>query len=499
MTEKLEALKEKLAEVFNLYTVAALLDWDQQTYMPPGGAEDRAEQTALITQLAHERLVSDEVGRLLDDLSSEYSADDDSDGAALVRVTKDRFDRSRKLPSDFVAEMARHTALSHEVWVKARADNHFKHFESALEKLLDLKRRQTELVGYTDNRYDALLHDYEPYMKSAHVKNVFDGLRREIVPLVKAATQNAEAVSDAPIIQPFDIDKQRAFGEMVIKRFGFDFERGRQDVAVHPFCTTIGFGDIRLTTRYKDNDLGDALFSTMHEAGHGMYEQGIPKSFGRNLLAGSASLGVHESQSRLWENVIGRSRGFWSYFYPPLQETFPQLASTNVETFYRAINKSQPSFIRVEADELTYTLHIMLRFEIEQEMLDGKVRIAELPALWNAKMEDYLGIVPPTDTLGVLQDVHWSAGLMGYFPTYALGTILSVQLYEKALEAQPQIPAEMARGEFGSLLNWLRENVHRHGAKYPPAELIKRAIGGELDSAPYVKYLQTKYGELYGL
>lgn len=500
MDSKLQTLKTRLNEAHDLEKVGELLEWDQLTYMPSGGGEARAEHTATVKRLAHEKFTSDEIGQLLDDLAAKGAVGDyDSDDASLVRVARWKYNRERKLPTTLVTELARHQSAAQEIWIKARAESNFALFQPALEKMFDLKRQEAEALGPSDSIYDPLLDEYERGMKAAQVKVVFDALRAEIVPLVKAVSANADTVSNTVLHQPFDPATQREFGMMVIKKFGFDFERGHLDVAVHPFETSFSPGDVRLTTRYEPNFLNTSLFGTMHEAGHGMYEQGVSPALQRTLLCAGASLGIHESQSRLWENLIGRNRGFWKYFYPHLQATFPQLAATNLETFYRAINKVSPSFIRIEADELTYSLHIMLRFELEQEVLEGKVRVADLPAAWNAKMEDYLGLTPPNDRAGVLQDTHWSAGLIGYFPTYALGTIVSVQLFNKAVADAPDIPAQMERGEFSSLLGWLRENVHRHGKKFTPAELVKRITGGPLDSKPYVNYLKTKYGEIYRL
>ncbi len=498
---KLQTLKARLNEAHDLQMVSDLLEWDQQTYMPPGASEARSEHYATLKRLAHEKFVADEVGVLLDDLAStEVMADPDSDDACLVRVAKDEYDRKRRLPAALVGAIARHQTVAHEVWVKARSESNFELFRPALEKMFDLKRRQAEALGYTESIYDPLLHEYEPFMKTAAVKATFDGLRSEIGPLVKAVSARADAVSDAVVRQPFDVDSQRRFAVSVIRQFGFDFDCGRLDVAVHPFCSNFSPTDVRLTTRFDPNFLNPALFGAMHESGHGMYEQGVSPALQRTLLCGGASLGLHESQSRMWENLVGRSRPFWRHFFLKLQAAFPsQFGGVSMETFYRAINKVQPSLIRVEADELTYSLHIMLRFELEQEVLEGKVRVADLPAAWNAKMNDYLGIVPPDDRLGVLQDVHWASGMIGYFATYALGTIVSVQLWEKAVADVPAIPSQIEQGEFSGLLGWLRENVHRHGKKFPPAELARRATGGPLDAAPYVKYLKKKYGEIYGV
>ncbi len=497
---KLQTLKTHLNEVHDLEMAGDLLEWDQLTYMPPGGGEARAEHMATLKRLAHEKFTSDEIGRLLEELAADQTVGDyESDDASLVRVASRKYNRKRKLPTALVAEIARHQSIAQEIWVKARAENNFALFQPALEKMFDLKRQEAEALAPFDSVYDPLLDEYEPGMKTAQVKAVFDGLRAEIVPLVKAVGTKAEAVSNAALRQPFDVDRQREFGTRLVKQFGFDFERGRLDVAAHPFCTNFSPGDVRLTTRYDPNFLSTSLFGAMHESGHGMYEQGVSPALQRTLLCAGASLGIHESQSRLWENLVGRSRGLWKYFYPQLQAVFPQLAATDLEMFYRAINKVSSSLIRVEADELTYSLHIMLRFEIEQEVLTGQVRVADLPAVWNAKMDDYLGVTPPNDRLGVLQDTHWAAGLIGYFPTYALGTIVSVQLFNKAIAAVPDIPAQIERGEFAGLLGWLQQNIYRHGKKFMPTELVQRTTGGPLDSGPYVNYLKKKYGEIYGL
>jgi carboxypeptidase Taq len=499
MDPKLQILKSLLAEVYDLRMVCALLEWDQQTYMPPGGGEARAEQVATLSTVAHDRFVSDEIGVLLEDLSKDGAAgDDDSDDAGLVRWARYEYGRKRKLPAPLVGEIARHQSAAVEIWIKARADSDFKAFRPALDKMVDLKRQEADALGPYDDIYDPLLQEYEPGMSSAQVKVEFDRLRSEIVPLVKAIRPRVDSVSDAVLRQPFDVQKQREFGERVIRRFGYDFERGRLDMAVHPFCTSFSVDDVRITTRFVPDFLNTALFGTMHEAGHAMYEQGVSPALKRSLIAAGASLGMHESQSRLWENLVGRSRPFWKFFYPRLQATFPQVTA-DLESFYRAINRVQPSFIRIEADELTYSLHIMLRFEIERALLEGQVRVADLPEVWNEKMRDYLGVTPPNDALGVLQDIHWSSGLIGYFPTYALGTVISVQLFEAALEDQHDIPARIERGDFSGLLGWLRENVYRHGRKYTPAELIQRATGGPLNSGPYVRYLKKKFGEIYGV
>jgi carboxypeptidase Taq len=501
VSEALANLKARLGTVTALGEANALLEWDMQCYMPPGGSETRARQMSVLSRLAHEIGTADETGKLLEAAERDLSgADYDSDDASLLRVVRRDYDLERKLPADFVAELVHTTTLAHEIWAKARAENNFKAFAPILKQIVDLKIRQAEYLGYTDHIYDALLNQYEPGMKTADVQAIFVDLRKELVPLVQAIRARVKSVDDSLVHQDFDEAKQRAFGEMVVQRFGYDFNHGRQDVAVHPF--TIGFSsrDVRITTRFDPHWLNPALFGTFHEAGHAMYEQGVDPALDGGPLSGGTSLGVHESQSRLWENVIGRSRGFWTYFYPQLQAAFPaQLGKVSLENFYRAINKVEPSLIRVEADEVTYNLHIMVRLELEIDLISGKLKVENLPEAWNAKYKEYLGVVPPTDALGVLQDVHWSGGMIGYFSTYSLGNLVSVQLYDKAMATHPAIPAEIAQGQFGTLLGWLRQNVHRYGRKYEPKELVKRATGEPMQSRSYMRYLKTKYGEIYGL
>ncbi|MCC7207533.1 MAG: carboxypeptidase M32 [Anaerolineae bacterium] len=501
MTEALTALKKRLADILALQQAGAVLGWDQQTYMPPGATEARARQLAVLGRLSHDMFVADEIGALIDKAGAELNgAGYESDDASLVRVAKRDYEQQRKLPSEFVEEMTRLTTLAYDVWARARANNDFKGFAPLLEQIMDLKRQEAAYRGGGAHPYDALIDTYEPGTKTADVAAMFADLRRELVPLVAAIRERLDRVDDAPLHQDFDPAKQRAFAEMVIQRFGFDFNRGRQDPTVHPFCTSFSRDDVRITTRFDPKWLNPALFGTLHETGHGLYEQGSGEALEGTVLSGGTSLGVHESQSRLWENIVGRSRGFWSCFYPQLQETFPaQLGNVSLDAFYRAINKVSPSFIRVEADEVTYNLHIMIRFEIETDLLAGKVKVADLPELWNTKYQEYLGITPPTDTLGVLQDVHWSSGLVGYFPTYSMGNLLSAQLYEKAVAAHPSIPDDMARGEFGLLLNWMRENIHQYGRKFEPKELIERATGEPMQARSYMKYLKAKYGEIYGV
>jgi len=501
MEEKLQELKTRLGEISDLNKAASLLGWDQQTYMPPGGAAARSEHLATLQKTAHSWFISDEIGQWLQDLGSGAAGwDYDSDEAGLVRVTARDYEKARKVPSELVAEFARVSAMAYEAWARARAESNFSKFQPHLEKIVELNVRLAEALGYQDHIYDPLLDQFEPEMKTAQVAAIFENLKAELLPFVKAISERLDAVDDSVLHKAYDEQQQWDFGVEVIKDFGFDFTRGRQDKSVHPFTTSFSINDVRLTTRVDRLYLPTALFGTLHECGHGLYEQGIDLGLERTSLADGASLGLHESQSRMWENLVGRSREFWSHYFPRLRAFFPdQLAGVNLETFYRAINRVEPSLIRVEADEVTYNMHIMLRFELENEMLEGRVRIADLPDAWNAKMEKYLGIIPPNNAKGVLQDVHWSGGALGYFPTYSLGNLISVQLFDKARADIPGLLDQIRTGQYGELLNWLRQNVHRHGRKYSPPELVKRVTGVDLTATNYVAYIKTKFSEIYGL
>jgi carboxypeptidase Taq len=501
MKEKLDELKKRFAVVNDLMQAAAVLSWDQQTYMPSRGVSARAEQLATLDKLAHEHFIADENGALLDDLSdSAVTLPYDSDEASLIRVTRREYDKAKRVPPALVEEMTRAASLAFEAWQQARAESSFKLFLPYLEKNVELRIQLADCLGYNNRVYDALLDRYEPEMTTAQVEAIFAPLRKEIVALVQQITRRADTVDDAVLHREYDEQKQWDFGVQVIKRIGFDFERGRQDKSAHPFTTGFGLDDVRITTRINKNFLPTMLFGTIHETGHALYDMGYRAELERTPLAGGASLGAHESQSRMWENMVGRSRGFWQYWFPHLQEIFPaQTTDQNAETFYRAINKVAPSLIRVEADEVTYGLHIMLRFEIENALVERKFKVADVPEAWNAKMKEYLGIVPPNDAQGCLQDVHWAYGDLGYFATYSLGSMFAAQLYEKALRDHPAIPEQIARGEFAELLNWLRQTVHTHGRKFTLAELARRATGEPLQARSYVAYLKKKFGEIYGM
>ena len=499
MEQKLQQLKTILAEISDLKYAAALLGWDQQTYMPPAGAEARGNQLATLERLAHERFTSPEVGILIDELKP-YAAglDPDSDEARLIKVTARNYDKATRISSKHVVEFAQATTLGQQAWMEARQKSDFSSFQPHLEKIVALRQEYASFFPNFDHPYDALLDDFEPGMKTADVKAIFDGLRPKQVELIKAIAEQPQ-VDDSFLHQPFDEKKQWDFGVEVISKLGYDWKRGRQDKAAHPFTIGFGINDVRITTRVDPELLNQMLFGTMHECGHALYGLGAAPELERTGLEDGASLAVHESQSRMWENLVGRSLPMWEHFYPRLQEVFPQLAEVSLEKFYKGINKVQPSLIRTEADEATYNLHIMLRLDIEIALLEGKVAVKDLPALWNAKMEEYLGITPPNDTVGVLQDIHWSGGMIGYFPTYALGNLVSAQLWEKINQDIPDLTDQIRQGKFDALLGWLRQNLHRFGRKYEPQEMVQKITGSKIDPAPYMRYLQAKFSDIYGL
>lgn len=494
--EALETLKDRLATIEDLHAALSILEWDQQTQMPEAASALRAEQVATLSRIAHEHSVDPEIGELLESLEGEV--DPETVDGALVRIARRDYDRSVCLPTSLVEETARATSLAEPAWVEARAGADWSKFEPHLERIVELRRRAAEAYGYEEHPLDPLIDLHEPGMTRARLQEVFGPMAERQGAMVRAVVEAGDD-RDAPLHGPFDEAAQEAFGRKVIGRFGYDWRRGRQDRAVHPFCTSFGVDDVRLTTRFEPEYLPTALFGTLHESGHGLYEQGIAPELSRTPLADGVSMGVHESQSRLWENLVGRSRPFWRAFYPDLQAAFPErLGEVDLETFYRAINRSAPSLIRVEADELTYNLHVFLRFELEAALIDGSLSVTDVPEAWTAKMEELLGITPEDDADGALQDIHWSGGAFGYFPTYAVGNILSVQIYRAAEAAHPEIVEEMEQGRFETLHGWLRDKVYRHGRRYDPDELVTRATGRTLDPEPYLDYLETKYGELYG-
>ena len=493
MNAPLDRLKTKLAAIEDLKAAADVLSWDQETFMPDGGAEARTQQLATLEAIAHERFVSDGIGQLLDQAADAIDPPRDSQAAALIRVTRRDFERARAVPSELVTAFSKARSRGQKAWKKARSHDDFSRFAPHLERLVELSRQKAEAIGYDAEPYDALLEEYEPGMTTRQIATTFQTLRGRLVPIVDQLAARPSPQTDF-LHQSFPIDRQRAFGEQVIADLGYDFDRGRQDTSAHPFTTAFSIGDVRLTTRFDDQHLVSALFSTLHEAGHGIYEQGIDPALDRTPLADGASLGLHESQSRLYENMIGRSRPFWEHYYPKLQTHFPDaLDAVALDTFYAAINAVAPSLIRVEADEVTYNLHIMLRFELERGLIAGDISVGDLPAAWCRKMDTYLGVTPQTDAEGVLQDVHWSLGAFGYFPTYALGNLMAAQLYDQLRADLPNLDADLAQGEFDALLEWLRTHIHQHGRCIDAPDLLAQVTGEPLRATPWLRYVRTKY------
>jgi carboxypeptidase Taq len=487
---KLDQLKRLLGENDDLRKAATLLFWDQRVMMPPGGSEARADALATVSRLTHERFVDPEMGNLLEDLKGlEETLDYDSDDACLIRVTRRDFEKAVRVPPELTGEIRRASALAVADWGAAKANADYDAMRPHLEKHLELKHRYVECFDTPEETYDVLLDDFEPGMKTAEVRAIFDTLKEELLPLVKEIGEAGD-VDDSFLTGEFDPDVQRAFSLEIVRRFGFTDEEWRLDTTAHPFMTTPGHGDVRLTTNFRPNDL-TSLFASMHEFGHGVYEWGVAPELSRTPLGSGVSLGVHESQSRTWENLIGRSRPFWRFFYPRLQEHFPQFGSVDEEAFYRAVNKVHPSLIRIDADEVTYNMHIILRFELEQELIEGRVDLADLPEAWNARMDDYLGIEVPSAREGILQDMHWPSGSMGYFPTYALGNVISVQIWDR-LREDVDVDEQMERGEFDEIREWLRSRLYVLGRKFEPQETIERVTGSRIDPAPYVRYLREK-------
>ncbi|MFL5946080.1 MAG: carboxypeptidase M32 [Gaiellaceae bacterium] len=478
-----DRLKALVAELADLKHAEALADWDSRVSMPPEGAADRAEVLGTLARLMHERLVSDELGELLETLAD---VDDETD-RALVRVTRREWERAQRVSAELAAELSRSAGVAVAAWDKAKAASDFASFTPYLEQQLELKRRYVDCFEPRDTPYDVLLDDYEEGMTTAEVQRVFDRLKEELVPLIAAA-------SDVPEPQGrFPVEQQQEASRLVLTAFGADWAKWRLDETPHPFATKPGLDDIRLTTHTAETDL-TSLFSTMHEFGHGVYEFEIDPRLARTPLATGTSSALHESQSRMWENLVGRSAGFWRWFYPQLRSLFPDvLGSLDEESFVRSSNAIRPGLIRGDADEATYALHIILRFELEQELLAGTVAVRDLPEVWNARMEDYLGVAVPDDAHGVLQDMHWSVGLFGYFPTYQLGNVISVQIWERAQAALGDLEEQFARGEFQPLREWLTDQIYRHGSIYPPRDLLRRVTGSDLDPEPYLAYLRAKF------
>ena len=500
MASALDTLNERIREVADLRHAADLLEWDERVCMPAGGATTHGEMQATLRRIAHEKFTGADVGDLLGRARDELgNADPDGRDTRLLAVTARDYRKATQVPAAYVAEHAQVVSAAQHAWGDARQASDFAAFRPHLEKVIALKRQYVSFFPGGAHPYDALLDDYEPGMTTAAVKAVFEVVRPKQIALLKAIAARPQ-VDDAVLRQPFPESGLLQFSVDVASAFGFDWTRGRQDKSTHPFATAIGCDDVRITTRFMDRYPFSLLFGTLHETGHALYEQGVARAHHRTQLEGGASLGVHESQSRLWENLVGRSRPFWEHFYPILQARVPeQLRGVTVDRFYQAINKVEPSLIRVEADEATYNMHVMMRVELEIALVEGRLDVADLPAAWNRLMEEYLGVRPADDATGVLQDIHWSAGLLGYFATYTLGNLISAQLWERFATAYPAHDADIRRGDFSALLSWLRTEVHQHGRMFEPQELVRRATGAPVDPAPYLRYLEHKFGEIYSL
>jgi carboxypeptidase Taq len=493
METALAELKHRLARLTDLRRAEAVLVWDMQVFMPPGGAPSRAAQLGTLEELIHERLVDDRFGELFEELEP-YAASlpHDSDDACLIRVARYDWDRARRVPTELAVEFAETAAESYDVWVGARQNSDFAAFRPSLERMIDLRRRYVECFAPYDDPYDVLLEDFEPGMKTSQVREIFAVLTPALRELV-AASATAE---DDPFMRgPFPIPVQDQLSRELCEAFGATWDQFRLDTTVHPFETTFGLGDVRLTSRYSEHDLL-SLFTAMHECGHGLYEWGVSPSLERTPLCQGVSSTLHESQSRLWENIVGRSLPFWRWFYPRLQETFSgPLGTVALEDFHRAVNRVRRTFVRVDADETSYGLHVILRFELEQELVTGRLAVKDLPEAWNSRFEELVGIPVPDDAQGVLQDAHWSGGGFGYFPTYLLGTVLSVQIWERATAAIPTLWEQIEHGEFAELHAWLRETIYSLGRKLTPAETIEHAVGGPIDPQPYLAYLRGKLSD----
>ncbi len=499
--KKLVELKNKLSEINDLEMSGALLNWDQSTYMPSGGAKARGRQMATLAKIAQEKLIDPAIGKLLDDLRPyEESLPYDSDDASLIRIARLDYERAIRVPPEFMLEYNLHSSDSYQTWAQARPENDFKKVQPYLEKTLELSRKYSDFFPGYEHIADPLIDVSDYGMKALTIRKLFKELRDQLVPIVNTIT--SQPPTDSSFLHKIYPEAQQLrFAEKVVRTLGYDFNRGRIDKTHHPFMTKFSLGDVRITTRVKEDYFGETIFSNIHESGHAMYEQGINLDYEATPLGTGTSSGVHESQSRTWENLVGRSREFWIYFFPFLKEEFPeQLRGITLEQFYRGINKVERSLIRTDADEVTYNLHVMLRFDLELALLEGKLSVRDLPEAWNDRYASDLNIKPTNDRDGVMQDVHWYGGFIGgAFQGYTLGNILSAQFYAAALKAHPQIPAEIKTGKFTQLHEWLNKNLYQYGRKFTADEIVKKATGSPLTINPYIQYLKTKYGELYDL
>jgi carboxypeptidase Taq len=497
----LEELYGIIKKAAILSSCAGVLEWDERTYMPNKGAAHRGDQKALLSGMIHELFTSPQVGELISKAEAAgLTKDTTSTDAVNIRELRRQYDKNVKIPKSLVEELARVTTLAESAWIDARKKRDAKEFLPWLEKVIELKRQQAEAVGYKNERYDALLDDFEPGETAQNIRKVFEGLKPQLVEIVGAIAQSKRKPNVAILEREYSIEKQAILGKIAAATIGFDLEGGRIDITTHPFCSGLGPGDTRITTRYNLNHLGQAFFGIMHETGHALYDQGLDSKYYSLPMGDAVSLGIHESQSRMWENLVGRSKSFWVYFFPMVQRMFwESLGDVSLDELYFAINDVRPSFIRVEADEVTYNLHILLRFEIEHAIFSGELKTADIPAVWNEKFKSYFGITPPDDAQGCIQDVHWSSGLIGYFPTYTLGNLYASQFFAKAKKDLVNLDEQFERGQFGQLLEWLRKNIHRHGQRYRADELVKQVTGEPLNPSYLIRHLKEKYSPLYGI
>jgi carboxypeptidase Taq len=481
-----------------LGSCAGVLGWDERTYMPHQGSSHRAEQMALLARMVHEMMTAAEIGDLLGELeSSSFIRDKESIAAANIREIRRSYNRAVKLPKELVEELARVTTRAQQVWQEARQADDFARFQPWLQKIVDLKRQEASAIGYSTVPYDALLDEYEPAAKTAEITQVFAALRNDLAPLIGAILACGKTPQREILQREYPVEQQKVFGQAAAAAIGFDFDSGRLDVTTHPFCSGIGPGDCRITTRFNPSRFNEAFFGILHEAGHGIYEQGLIPEHHGTPAGSAASLGIHESQSRLWENQVGRGRPYWEHFFPKAQQAFPSLRDVKLDDFVFAINDVRPSFIRVEADEATYNMHIILRFEMEQALIAGDLQPTDVPAAWNERFKKSFQLTPPNNAQGCLQDIHWSMGGMGYFPTYTLGNLYAAQFMEQARQDLGDLDGDFRRGEFGKLKGWLNEKVHRPGQRFPAAELCRRVTGRALSHKPLVAYLRGKYEAIY--
>ncbi len=495
-----QKLVEKVQKAAYLSSIGSVLGWDERTYMPRGGVEHRSKQLSMIAGMAHQTFTAPEIGDLISELEqSDLVKDESSLEAINIREIRRDYDRQTKLPTDLVEELSATTTRAQGIWVEARAKKDFSHFQEILSKVFDLNFRMAEAYGYDKEPYDALLEDYEPGTKTEQVAEVFSNLRDDLVPFVEKIKESGKHPDMSIIENDYDVHRQQMFGKAAAAAIGYDFSKGRLDTTTHPFCTGIGPGDVRILTRYNPKHFGQAFFGIVHEAGHGIYEQGLRRDEYFGLpVAEPVSYGIHESQSLSWENIVARGKPFWTHFFPRAQQTYPEnLGNVKFDDFFFAINDVRPSFIRVDADEVTYCLHILLRFEIELGIIHKDIKVADIPGVWNEKFTEFFGITPPDDSQGCLQDVHWSMGALGYFPSYALGNLYAAQFYQKALKDNPDMHAEFERGDFSTFKKWVNDNIHAHGRRYTPTQLAEVLTGGPLSHKHFMKYLEEKFSPLY--